>query len=170
MFSLIVATSLNWNFTYAQNEKFKAKLKGENEIPPVTSTAYGKAKFKVKDNLITSKINITGITDVKEAHIYAGNKGENGQPIVDLLKSGNQNKTQDGVIIQGKITTSDFEGSMSGKALQDLQTAMGNEQTYVNIHTSDHPEGEISGPIKVSGNATETSSLNATASAGTQED
>ena len=97
------------------------------------------------------------------AHIHAGNEGENGDPIVDLLKSGNQNKSQDGVIIGGEITASDLEGSMSGKALTDLQSAMASEGTYVNIHTSEHPDGEIRGQIKVSGNATETSSLDATA-------
>jgi len=162
LFSLIVVTGLNWNFTYAQSEKFKAKLKGDNEVPPVSSTATGKAKFKVKDDYITSKINITGITDVTAAHIHEGNKGENGQPIVDLLKTSNQTKTQDGVIIQGKIAASELEGSMAGKALTDLQSAMATEGTYVNIHTSDHTDGEIRGQIMVSGNATQTSSMNAT--------
>ncbi|TLX89114.1 MAG: CHRD domain-containing protein [Thaumarchaeota archaeon] len=163
LLSLIIVATTNSNLTFAQNDKFKAKLKGDNEVPAVSTTATGKAKFKVKDDAITYKINITGITDVKMAHIHAGNEGENGDPIVDLLKSGNQNKSQDGVIIGGEITASDLEGSMSGKALTDLQSAMASEGTYVNIHTSEHPDGEIRGQIKVSGNATETSSLDATA-------
>jgi hypothetical protein len=32
---------------------------------------------------------------------------------------------------------------------------MGTNETYVNIHTSDHPDGEIRGQIKVKGNATQ---------------
>ena len=170
LLSLMFAATLNSNFTYAQNEKFKAKLKGENEVPPVTSAATGKAKFKVKDDVITSNINVTGITDVTAAHIYAGIKGQNGEPVVDLLKTGKQNKTEGRIIIKGEITPSDLQGAMAGKTLKDLQTALGTEGTYVNVHTSEHPDGEIRGQIKVSGaNATETGSLNATTTAGTEE-
>jgi hypothetical protein len=94
---------------------------------------------------------------VTAAHIYTGNKGENGESIVDLLKSGNQSETQGRIIIKGEITPSDLQGAMAGKTLKDLQMAMGTEETYVNVHTSEHPDGEIRGQIKVSGgNATET--------------
>jgi len=55
---------------------------------------------------------------------------------------------------------------MAGKTLQDLKTAI-NEETYVNVHTSGHPDGEIRGQIKVSGgNATETDSMKANSTAG----
>ena len=155
LLSLVLIATVNSNYIYAQNEKFKAKLKGENEVPPVTSSATGKAKFKVKDDVITSKINITGITDVTMAHIHAGKEGQNGEPVVDLLKTGNVSKSGNWNIIQGEITASDLQGAMAGKTLQDLKTAMGNEETYVNVHTSGHPDGEIRGQIKVSGgNAT----------------
>ena len=169
LFSLLVVANTQSNFIYAQNEKFKAKLKGESEVPPVTSAATGKAKFKVNDDTITSNINITGITDVTMAHIHAGIKGQNGEPVVDLLKTGNQNKTEGGIIIKGQIKVSDLQGPMAGKTLQDLQTAMGDEKAYVNIHTSKNPNGEIRGQIKVSGgNATsaESSGANSTAEAG----
>ena len=59
---------------------------------------------------------------------------------------------------------------MSGKTLQDFQTAMGNEETYVNIQTSDNPDGAIRGQIKVSGsNATETGSMNENATADVED-
>ncbi len=167
--SLVFIATVNSNYIYAQNEKFKAQLKGKNEVPPVTSAATGKAKFKVKNDTITSNINITGITDVTMAHIHAGIKGQNGEPVVDLLKTGNQNKTEGGIIIKGQIKASDLQGPMAGKTLQDLQTAMGDEKAYVNIHTSKNPNGEIRGQIKVSGgNATsaESSGANSTAEAG----
>ena len=154
LLSLLLVSTAYSNFTYAQN-KFRAKLDGNNEVPPVNSTAEGVATFKVKDDTITSKINITGITDVTMAHIHTGKKGENGDPIVDLLKTGEKDKTTGGVTIKGNFTASDFKGSMKGKALSDLQSAMGTNETYVNIHTSDHPDGEIRGQIKVKGNATQ---------------
>jgi hypothetical protein len=169
--SLIIVSSISENFTYAQPIKFKAKLKGDNEVPPVNTTAAGTVKFtmkhfKVKDDVITSRINVTGITNLTGAHIYVGNKSEMGQPIVDLLKSGKENKTQNGLIITGDIKASDFDGLMKGKTLEDLRTAMAREGTYVNIQTSDHPDGEIRGQIIVSGsNATQPGPFNTTSTA-----
>lgn len=156
IFSLLFIAAVNSNFTYAQNEKFKAKLKGESEVPPVNSSATGKAKFKVKDDVITTNINVTGLSDITAAQIYAGAEGQNGEPVVDLLKTGNQSNSGERIIIKGEITASDLQGPISGKTLQDLQTAMGTEKTYVNIQTSENPDGEIRGQIKVSGsNATD---------------
>jgi CHRD domain len=172
--SLVILSSISENFTYAQPIKFKAKLKGDNEVPPVNTTATGTAKFtikhfKVKDDVITSKINVTGITNLTGAHIYVGNNSEIGQPMVDLLKSSKENKTQDRLIITADIKASDFEGLMKGKTLEDLRRAMASEGTYVNIQTSDHPDGQIRGQIKVSGsNATQAESFNTTSTAGTE--
>ena len=153
LLSLLLVSTTYSNLTYAQN-KFRAKLDANNEVPPVNSTAEGVATFKVKDDTIKSKINVTGITDVSGAHIHAGKKGENGDPIINLLKTGEKTKTPGGVTIEGNFTASDFEGSMKGKALSDLQSAMNTNGTYVNIHTSDHPDGEIRGQIKVKGSPT----------------
>jgi hypothetical protein len=149
--SLLFGSTINPNLTYAEDQKFKANLSGENEIPPVTSAADGKVKIKVKGDTIKSEINVTGITDITGAHIYTGNKSENGEPIVDLIKSGNKTGTGGTIIIQGAISPSDFEGSLSGKTLTDLQSAMATEGTYINILTPDHPDGELRGQIKVSG-------------------
>jgi hypothetical protein len=149
LLSLLLVATTYGNFTYAQS-KFRAKLDANNEVPPVNSTAEGVAT-------ITTKINITGITDVSGAQLLTGKKTENGDPIVDLLKTGEKTKTPGGVAIEGNFTASDFEGSMKGKTLSDLQSAMGTgtNETYVNIQTSDHPDGEIRGQIKVKGNATQ---------------
>jgi hypothetical protein len=167
--SLVFVSSINVNFTYAQTEKFKAQLKGDKEVPPVNTTATGKAKFKVKDDKITSNINVTGIADVSGAQIFYGAKSENGQPIVDLLKTGNKTNSGDRIIIKGEITATDLGGSMAGKTLQDLKTAMAGGNTYVNIQTSEHPDGEIRGQIKASG-GNETSTIsNATSSAVTED-
>ena len=149
--SIVFGSTITPNLAFAEDQKFKANLSGENEVPPVTSAADGKVKIKVKDSAIKSKINVTGISDITGAHIYKGNKSENGEPIVDLVKSGNKSNAEGRIIIQGEISASDFEGDMSGKTLTDLQSAMASEGTYVNILTADHPEGEIRGQIKVSG-------------------
>jgi len=72
LFSLMFVAAVNSNFTFAQNEKFKAKLKGESEVPPVNSSATGKAKFKVKDGVITINVNVTGLKDITAARYMLG--------------------------------------------------------------------------------------------------
>ena len=157
LLSLLLVSTTYSSFTFAQNSqtKFRAKLDSNNEVPPLNSTAEGIASFKLKDNTINTKINITGITDLSGAQILTGKKGENGVPIVDLLKTGKMTKIPGGVAIEGSFTASDFEGAMKGKALSALQSAMGTNETYVNIKTKDHPDGEIRGQIKPKGSPTQ---------------
>jgi hypothetical protein len=52
-----------------------------------------------------------------------------------------------GMTIRGNISDSSLKGPMEGKTLEDLVTAMDSGQTYVNIHTAQHPDGEIRGQI-----------------------
>jgi len=164
LLSLLLVSATCSNFVYAQN-KFRAKLDANNEVPPVDSTAKGVANFKVKDDAINSKINITGITDISGAQIIMGKIGLNGDPVVDLLKTGEKSERSDGVAIKGNFTASDFGGSMEGKGLSDLQSAMTANQTYVNIMTSEHPEGEISGSIYAKSTSTETQDITGTSNA-----
>lgn len=112
------------------------------------------ANFKLKDDAINSKINVTGIADVSGAQIFFGKIGQNEDPIVDLLGTGEKTERPDGVAIEGNFTASDFEGSMKGKDLSALQAAMASNETYVNIMTSAHPDGEASGHIYAKGNTT----------------
>jgi lipopolysaccharide export LptBFGC system permease protein LptF len=155
LISLLLVSTTYSNFVYAQN-KFRAKLDANNEVPPVDSKAEGVATFKIKDDSIKSTVNITGIADVSGAQIFMGKIGQNGDPIVNLLKTGEKTERSDGVAIKGNFTTSDFEGSMQGKDLSSLQSTMAANQTYVNIMTSNHPDGEVSGHIYAKGSTTGT--------------
>ena len=150
MLSLLLVSTTYSNYTYAQN-KFRAKLDGDNQVPPVDSPAKGVATFKLKDDAVKTKINITGITDISGAQILLGNISQKGDPIVDLLATGEKAQRLDGVTIKGNFTTSDLVGPMKGKDLSALQTAMAANETYVNIMTSNHTDGEISGHIYAKG-------------------
>lgn len=107
-------------------------------------------------------MNVTGITDTTRAHIHQGKIGENGDVIVDLQKVSKHSDTEQGMILRGNITDSSLSGPMTGKALTDVKAAMGAGDTYVNVHSQDHPDGEIRGQIEVKGSGTNAS--NATAS------
>ena len=76
-----------------QKEKYRVKLLGKNEVPKVNSTAKGSASFKSKKDILTWKINVTGLSNTTGAQLYLGNKSSKGDIIVDLMKSGNQSKT-----------------------------------------------------------------------------
>lgn len=52
-----------------------------------------------------------------------------------------------GVLSEGNITATNLEGPMAGQLLSNLTSAMQNEQTYVNVHTQQNPNGEIRGQI-----------------------
>ena len=52
--------------------------------------------------------------------------------------------------MNGNISASDLQGPMQGKTIKDLKSIMNNSQTYVNILTGDHPDGEIRGTGKIS--------------------
>jgi CHRD domain len=155
LLSLLLVSTIYSNYVYAQN-KFRAKLGGDNQVPPINSTAEGVATFKIKDDTIKSKVNLTGIGDVSGAQILMGKIGQSGDPIVDLLKTGEKTETSDGVAIKANFTASDLEGSMKGKDLSALQSAMAANETYVNIMTSGHPDGEISGHIYAKASTTGT--------------
>ena len=51
------------------------------------------------------------------------------------------------MIFRGNVTESGLKGPMQGKTIQDLVAAMDAGQIYVNVHTSEHPDGEIRGQI-----------------------
>ena len=169
LISLLLVSTTYSNFVYAQN-KFRAKLDANNEVPPVDSTAEGVATFKIKDDTIQSKINLTGIGDVSGAQIFMGKIGEKGDPIVDLLKTGEKTQRSDGVAIQRDFTASDFEGSLQGKDLSALQSAMAGNQTYVNIMTSAHPDGEVTGHIYAKGSTTGTQDITGTSDTTVEDD
>lgn len=153
--SLLLISATYSNSVFAQN-KFRAKLDANNEIPPVDSKASGHATFKIKNDSIKSKVNITGITDISGAQIFAGKIGQNTDPIVDLLKTGEKNENSGGVAITGNFTASDLEGSMKGKDLSELQSAMAANGTFVNIMTTAHPDGEVAGHIYAKSSTTGT--------------
>ena len=147
--SLIVVGATGSNPVDGVNEKYRAKLSGKNEVPKVNSTAKGIASFKSKKEILTWKINVTGLSNTTGAQLYLGNKSSKGDIIVDLMKSGNQSQTPLGFLMNGNISASDLQGPMEGKTVKDLKSAMNNSQTYVNILTSAHPDGEVRGPVKI---------------------
>ena len=144
--TMVSATTFSNQIVLAQNQKFKAKLSGQDEVPPVQTTASGMAWFKPIQDKVWFKVNVTDMQGVTKAHIHTGKVGANGPVVVTLYKSDTP-QSINGKLSYGNITSNLLEGPMKGKQISDLVTAMSNGSTYVNVHTEKHPNGEIRGQI-----------------------
>ena len=134
---------------FAQEQKFMAKLSGQDEVPPTNSQATGNAEFTpMGTDSVMYSVNATNIQGVTAGHIHSGKPGENGPVVVTLFK---YDSPMNQVSETGSITADKLEGPMAGKQLSDLTTAMSNGGAYVNIHTEQNPNGESRGQLSGSG-------------------
>lgn len=140
---------------------FRTHLSGDQEPTPVDTKATGQAIFQLsKDGTALSyKLIVANIENVTMAHIHVAPVGVNGGVVVWLYPSTPPPSlipgTTNGILAEGVITTADLRGSLMGKNLSDLLDLMVAGQTYVNVHTTQNPGGEIRGQIM--GNVKETS-------------
>ena len=138
---------------YATVAGFTVELSGNEEVPPVQTDAKGSAEFTAPhfDNIGYS-VNVSNIDKVTMAHIHSGKIGENGPIVVTLFKTETPSTEPiSGNLVSGNITNAKLEGPMAGKTLIDLTKSMELGETYVNVHTEEHPNGEIRGQIKGGG-------------------
>lgn len=113
---------------------FTARLSGASEVPPVTTGGQGTATVKL--NTTTRQLNWTvsysGLSGpVKAAHIHGPAPAGKNAPVM-LPFTGN---------LQSPI-----KGSATLSATQ--MSALEGGKTYVNIHTAQHPAGEIRGQLE----------------------
>lgn len=144
----IISTSLSTIQLDAQEseKKFSAKLSGKEEVPSNMSPSTGLAWIKITDDNIAYEVNVTDMDKVNAAHIHLAEAGKNG-PIVLTLFQGGPTEQVNGTVGEANVTASNFEGPMKGKAIIDFVTAIENGTTYVNVHTTDFPNGEIRGQL-----------------------
>jgi hypothetical protein len=145
-------------------QKFIADLSGKEEVPPNESPSTGFAWVKITNDEIRYEVNVTDMDKVNAAHIHLAEAGKNG-PVVLTLFMGGPTEQVNGTVGEANVTASNLEGPMKGKDVTDLVTAIKNGTTYVNVHTTDFPDGEIRGQLKDSKAAANMSaSANQTAS------
>ena len=128
-------------------QKFTAKLSGKEEVPPNDSPSTGFAWVKITDDKIGYEVNVTDMDKVNAAHIHLAEAGKNGPVVLTLFKGGPTEQVN-GTVGEANVTASNLEGPMKGKNVTDLVTAIKNGTTYVNVHTTDFPDGEIRGQLK----------------------
>jgi hypothetical protein len=151
----------------ASGDNFSANLDGAQEVPPVTAEGTGIASLQMQDNTITYQVNVVNTDKITGIHIHKGTSGENGDVLVSLytrdtdrddissLPKNIEPKIDVASTVQrssqfssrGNFHDYDLQGSLEGKTLEDLVSLMQSGQTYVNVHTTSYPDGEIRGQI-----------------------
>lgn len=124
--------------------EFKVMLEGGQEVPPVETGAFGFAEveLKVVDGFATLKfeLEVCNIENAFAAHIHGpAMPGVNAGVILGLFAG-------------GPVTVEDCEmiasGEVSGDAVSPaLVESLLAGLTYVNVHTTAHPGGEIRGQL-----------------------
>ncbi len=133
----------------AVTEKFRANVSGSQEVPVVTTSAKGLANFnRVSATRITYTLTATDIDKVVAAHIHLAPRGEEGEIVVNLRVPALCTVESSSISCQGAITASQLTGPLAGRSLGALVRAMREGRTYVNVHTTDFPNGEIRGQIR----------------------
>ena len=129
--------------------RFFADLEGSQSVPPVDTSANGDAVLTVNQNQtqVSYRINVNSLQRMTVAHIHLGRRGQNG-PIIAPLLSVSPAISVTRAQVMGSISQSDLTGPLQGQSLADLIENMNAGNTYVNVHTEQHPEGEIRGQIR----------------------
>ncbi|MGE1126180.1 CHRD domain-containing protein [Bacillus wiedmannii] len=128
---------------------FFAKLRGRNEVPPVETDARGQAFFKLsRDELsLKFKLELFDLENVVVAHLHLGAKGTNG-PVVAFLFGPITNPVSiECATFTGIITQEDLVGPLAGQTLDALVNEIIAGNIYINVHTVQHPTGEIRGQL-----------------------
>jgi phage-related minor tail protein len=107
-------------------------LTGEQEVPPVSSSARGTGIITIAaDHSVSGTISTSGIAGTM-AHIHQAPAGKNG-PIIIPLEKGADGKWS--VPAGAKLTDAQYQSFAAG----DL---------YVNVHSDAHKGGEIRAQLK----------------------
>lgn len=134
-------------------KNFRAHLSGDQEATPNETIAQGQAIFQLsKDGKeLSYKLIVANLKDLLNAHIHLAPAGVNGPVVAWLYPSAPPAQllegTTNGVLAEGVIKAGDLVGPLAGQDLSALITAMSEGNTYVNVHTTVYPGGEIRGQI-----------------------
>lgn len=140
-------------FLPAQAAVFTTTLAGTNEVPPNASTASGTAVVTLAGSLLTVDVDFTGLSaSATAAHIHCCTlPGTNAGVAVGLVgfpavTSGSYSHVFN--LLDPSIYSAAFLGAgTAAMAEAHLVAAMFAGTTYVNIHTSVFPGGEIRGQL-----------------------
>jgi len=136
----------------AQDHPFRCHL----ALPGSETSPAADASFQMSESgkEICYTLRVRNLNNITMAHLHIGRKEGITTPVVWLYPSSPPPKLIpgpfDGVLAEGTITAKAFVGPLRGQPLSALIKEMEAGNTYVNIHTKEHPEGSICGQVELS--------------------
>jgi hypothetical protein len=125
-------------------------------LPDTETAPLAEATFEKTESAeeIHYTLKVHNLANITMAHLHLGLKGGISTPVVWLYPSSPPPKLIpglfDGVLAEGTITSKDLVGPLRGQSISALINEMEAGNTYVNIHTKEHPEGSICGQVELS--------------------
>ncbi len=141
-----------------ERNHFRARLSGFQQVPTLFSSGSGTFSATILNGgtTLSYTLTYTGLTGTMAAHIHLGLRGTNGGVIAFLCGGGGKPAcpTSSGTV-SGTITAADVIGptaqGLSAGAFANFLTSLRAGATYVNVHTTAFPSGEIRGQLTPSG-------------------
>ena len=126
--SAITFFMFGWPITMAASAQgLKVSLSGDQEVPPVSTSASANGTITVSPNKsVSGSITVSGIQPTA-AHIHEGAQDENGPVVIPLAKSSDNTWSVPAGV---KLTDAQYKSYVAGKL-------------YVNVHSAVHKDGEI---------------------------
>ena len=159
---IFIATSV---VAVTQHKRIREFLSGFEEVPVVSTVAEGEFHARISDDAtqIDYELSYTGLEGaVQQAHIHLGQRSVNGgisvwlcgnpNPPAIVPPAGTQTCPAPPATITGTITAANVVGpanqGIAAGEFAELIRAMRAGKTYVNVHSSKFPGGEIRSQIE----------------------
>jgi hypothetical protein len=124
--------------------KFETDLSGAQEVPPVMTEGVGEAKFESDGMRVDYELKWDDLTTPAfAAHIHCGAVGVNGPVGVTLFAGAGETEGE----VEAAFSAPDPGNGCGWEDLSDVLGAMATGGAYVNVHTTQHPGGEIRGQV-----------------------
>jgi len=131
----LLSTALWAAPSQAATQSFQVQLSGSQQVPAVQTDGMGTADltYDPATRELTWSLSYSGLSsDVTMAHFHNAPAGKNGRPVIWLTK-------------RGSPVENPIKGHARLTAAQAKQFLAGD--WYINVHTKDHPAGEIRGQV-----------------------
>lgn len=136
----------------AAEDHVRARLTGFQEAPSILSDGTGVFTASVGSSSLTYSLTFSDLSSsATGAHIHFGEPGVNGAIVVFICGGPKPACPTGGATLTGTITGADVLAvpaqGVTGGSFDDLLRILGSGDSYVDVHTTNFPAGEIRGQI-----------------------
>jgi hypothetical protein len=149
----LVFAILGANSIAGAEELFKARLSGDNEVPPVATDTAGRFEILVNKEATAGEytLRVDSGVRVTQSHFHCGPVGVNGPVIVFLAGFRPEGWDVDGKwVSNATITDANVINTACGTTLAAIFEQARHGNIYVNVHSVAHPGGVARGQLEPS--------------------